>query len=181
MFLIEIFSNVDALLPKASLLSVTSISVIRLTASVRIWHIVCFCASASIHPSSAPPALACARNHQRGNFRDCFVVQLSKFVAARLKQLVYFIKSEEVCQQLFSFIFKFLFDLTDSVLFRVVPADSLYIISSLPASVNTFFLFSLLFSLLHPHQCSKRRITLPLFRLSAFICTWLYYFNLNSM
>ena len=64
------------------------------------------------------------------NFRDCFVVQLSKFVATRLKQLVYFIKSEEVCQQLFSFIFKFLFDLTDSVLFRIVLADSLYIISS---------------------------------------------------
>ena len=80
--------------------------------------------------SKASPALACVRNHQRGNFRDCFVVQLSKFVATRLKQLVYFIKSEEVCQQLFSFIFKFLFDLTDSVLFRVVLADSLYIISS---------------------------------------------------
>ena len=73
------------------------------------------------------------------NFRDCFVVQLSKFIATRLKQLVHFIKSEEVCQQLFSFIFKFLFDLTDSVLFRVVLADSLYIISSLPASVNTYF------------------------------------------
>ena len=29
----------------------------------------------------------------------------------------------------------------ESVLFRVVLADSLYIISSLPASVNTFFLF----------------------------------------
>ena len=73
------------------------------------------------------------------NFRDCFVVQLSKFVAARLKQLVYFIKSKEVCQQLFSFIFKFLSDLMESVLFRVVLADSLYIISSLPASVNTYF------------------------------------------
>ena len=139
MFLFEIFSYVDAFLPKASLLSVTSISAIRLTASVRICHYVCLCASTGIRLSSAPPALACVRNHQRGNFRDCFVVQLSKFVATRLKQLVYFIKSEEVCQQLFSFIFKFLFDLTDSVLFRVVLADSLYIISSLPASVNTYF------------------------------------------
>ena len=64
------------------------------------------------------------------NFRDCFVVQLSKFVTARLKQLVYSIKPEEVCQQLFSFISKFLSDLMESVLFRVVLADSLYIISS---------------------------------------------------
>ena len=139
MFLFEIFSYVDAFLPKASLLSVTSISAIRLTASVRIYHPVCLCASTGIRLSSAPPALACVRNHQRGNFRDCFVVQLSKFVATRLKQLIYSIKPEEVCQQLFSFIFKFLFDLTDSVLFRVVLADSLYIISSLPASVNTYF------------------------------------------
>ena len=139
MFLFEIFSYVDAFLPKASLLSVTSISAIRLTASVRICHPVCLCASTGIRLSSASPALVCVKNHQRGNFRDCFVVQLSKFVATRLKQLIYFIKSEGVCQQLFSFIFKFLFDLTDSVLFRVVLADSLYIISSLPASVNTYF------------------------------------------
>ena len=62
------------------------------------------------------------------NFRDCFVVQLSKFVTARLKQLVYFIKPEEVCQQLFSFISKFLSDLMESVLFRVVLADSLIMI-----------------------------------------------------
>ena len=62
------------------------------------------------------------------NFRDCFVVQLSKFVAARLKQLVYFIKPEEVCQQLFSFISKFLSDPMESVLFRVVLADSLIMI-----------------------------------------------------
>ena len=75
------------------------------------------------------------------NFRDCFVVQLSKFVTAHLKQLVYSIKPKEVCQQLFSFIFKFLFDLTDSVLFRVVLADSLIMISPLPASVNTPFQF----------------------------------------
>ena len=62
------------------------------------------------------------------NFRDCFVVQLSKFVATRLKQLFYFPKSKEVCQQLFSFIFKFLSDLMESVLFRVVLADSLIMI-----------------------------------------------------
>ena len=62
------------------------------------------------------------------NFRDCFVVQLSKFVTARLKQLVYSIKPEEVCQQLFSFISKFLSDLMESVLFRVVLADSLIMI-----------------------------------------------------
>ena len=75
------------------------------------------------------------------NFRDCFVVQLSKFVTAHLKQLVYFIKPEEVCQQLFSFIFKFLSDPMESVLFRVVLADSLIMISPLPASVNTPFQF----------------------------------------
>ena len=126
--LIEIFSSVDTRLPKASLLSVTSISVIRLTASVRICHSVCLYASTGIRLSSAPPALACARNHQRGNFRDCFVVQLSKFVTARLKQLIHFIKPEEVCQQLFAFIFKFLSDPMESVLFRVVPADSLIMI-----------------------------------------------------
>ena len=79
------------------------------------------------------------QKHQRGNFRDCFVVQLSKFVTARLKQLVYFIKPEEICQQLFSFIFKFLFDLTDSVLFRIALADSLIMIPLLPTSVNTYF------------------------------------------
>ena len=62
------------------------------------------------------------------NFRDCFVVQLSKFVTARLKQLVYSIKPEEVCQQLFSFISKFLSDPMESVLFRVVLADSLIMI-----------------------------------------------------
>ena len=73
------------------------------------------------------------------SFRDCFVVQLSKFVTARLKQLVYSIKPKEVCQQLFSFIFKFLSDPMESVLFRVVPADSLIIIPLLPISVNTYF------------------------------------------
>ena len=75
------------------------------------------------------------------NFRDCFVVQLSKFVTARLKQLVYSIKPEEVCQQLFSFISKFLSDPMESVLFRVVLADRLIMISPLPASVNTPFQF----------------------------------------
>ena len=73
------------------------------------------------------------------NFRDCFVVQLSKFVTARLKQLVYFIKPKEVCQQLFSFIFKFLFNLIRFLLFRVVLADSLIMIPLLPISVNTYF------------------------------------------
>ena len=73
------------------------------------------------------------------NFRDCFVVQLSKFVTARLKQLVYSIKPKEVCQQLFSFIFKFLFNLIRFLLFRVVLADSLIIIPLLPISVNTYF------------------------------------------
>ena len=63
------------------------------------------------------------------SFRDCFVVQLSKFVTARLKQLVYSIKSDEVCQQLFSFISKFLSDPMKSVLFRVLLADSLVILS----------------------------------------------------
>ena len=62
------------------------------------------------------------------SFRDRFVVQLSKFVTARLKQLIHFIKPEEVCQQLFAFIFKFLSDPMESVLFRVVPADSLIMI-----------------------------------------------------
>lgn len=94
------------------------------------------------------------------NFRDCFVVQLSKFIATRLKQLVYSIKSEEVCQQLFSFIFKFLFDLTDSVLFRVVLADSLYMISSLPASVNTFFQFFDIFLMFSPEQSVRLTHTL---------------------
>jgi len=75
------------------------------------------------------------------NFRDCFVVQLSKFVAARSKQLVYSIKPKGVCQQLFSFISKFLSDPMESVLFRVVLADSLIMISPLPASVNTSFQF----------------------------------------
>ena len=72
-------------------------------------------------------------------FRDCFVVQLSKFVTARLKQLVYFIKPKEVCQQLFTFIFEFLSDSMESVLFRVVLADSLIMIPLLPISVNTYF------------------------------------------
>ena len=84
-------------------------------------------------------SFAFARNLQLGNFRDCFVVQLSKFVTARLKQLVYLIKPEEVCQQLFSFIFKFLSDPMESVLFRVVLADSLIMIPLLPISVNTYF------------------------------------------
>ena len=75
------------------------------------------------------------------NFRDCFVVQLSKFVTARLKQLVYSIKPEEVCQQLFSFIFKFLSDPMESVLFRVVLADSLIIISDVQAFVKNFFIY----------------------------------------
>ena len=89
------------------------------------------------------------------NFRDCFVVQLSKFVTAHLKQLVYSIKPKEVCQQLFSFIFKFLSDPMESVLFRVVLADSLYIISSLPASVNTFFFFLTFFSPSSPSMQQK--------------------------
>ena len=77
------------------------------------------------------------------NFRDCFVVQLSKFVTARLKQLVYFIKPEEVCQQLFSFISKFLSDPMESVLFRVVLADSLIMIPQQIQFVNRFLkLFS---------------------------------------
>ena len=81
------------------------------------------------------------------NFRDCFVVQLSKFVTARLKQLVYFIKPEEVCQQLFSFIFKFLSDLMESVLFRVVLADSLIMIPQQIRFVNRFLkLFSSFFA-----------------------------------
>ena len=62
------------------------------------------------------------------SFRDCFVVQLSKFIAARLKQLIYSIKPEEVCQQLFAFISKFLSDPMESVLFRVILADSLIMI-----------------------------------------------------
>jgi len=74
------------------------------------------------------------------NFRDCFVVQLSKFVTARLKQLVYFIKPEEVCQQLFSFISKFLSDPMESVLFRVVLADSLIMIPFPFRIVNSFLI-----------------------------------------
>ena len=86
------------------------------------------------------------------NFRDCFVVQLSKFVAARLKQLVYFIKPEEVCQQLFSFIFKFLSDLMESVLFRVILADSLIMIPLPFQIVNSFFdNFKNLFNFLLKH------------------------------
>ena len=171
MFLFEIFSYVDAFLPKASLLSVTSISAIRLTASVRICHPVCLCASTGIRLSSASPALACVKNHQRGNFRDCFVVQLSKFVAAHQATCLFYQIPKYLSITFLLFLISYFQTTYESVLFRVVPADSLYIISSLPASVNTFFLFSHLFSLLHPHQCSKRRITLPLFRSSAFICT----------
>lgn len=74
------------------------------------------------------------------NFRDCFVVQLSKFVTAHLKQLVYSIKPEEVCQQLFSFIFKFLSDPMESVLFRVVLADSLIMIPLPFRIVNSFLI-----------------------------------------
>ena len=75
------------------------------------------------------------------NFRDCFVVQLSKSVTARLKQLVYSIKPDEVCQQLFSFIFKFLSDLMESVLFRVVLADSLIMIPLLFELSTVFLIF----------------------------------------
>ena len=86
------------------------------------------------------------------NFRDCFVVQLSKFVTARLKHFIHFIKPEEVCQQLFSFIFKFLSDPMESVLFRVVLADSLIMIPLPFQIVNSFFdNFKNLFNFLLKH------------------------------
>ena len=92
----------------------------------------------------------------------------------------------------FLFIFKFLFDLTDSVLFRVVLADSLYMISSLPASVNTFFQFFDIFLMFSPeqsvrltHTLARERIAqlyIPLRELrflarSAFLCNREFQWN----
>ena len=74
----------------------------------------------------------------------------------------------------------------ESVLFRVVPADSLYIISPLPLSVNNFFTIIsylmnhfLQYSLIYYVKCQKTDFLSLLMenkRKSASCCTTLYYF-----
>ena len=91
-------------------------------------------------PSSAPHRFACVRNLQRGNFRDCFVVQLSMFSAALSKQLIYNTRCFIICQQVFSYFLKTVFkSFSASVLFSVFRADSLLMIPPRTPIVNTFF------------------------------------------
>ena len=73
------------------------------------------------------------------NFRDCFVVQLSKFVAAHQATYLVYQIPKYLSITFLLFLISYFQTTYESVLFRVVPADSLYIISPLPLSVNNFF------------------------------------------
>ena len=89
------------------------------------------------------------------NFRDCFVVQLSKFVTARLKQLVYSIKPKEVCQQLFhlfSILFLIRWNLCCFALFSLTAWLWYHLFQHLSTPLFNFFnyfdyLLNLLFSM----------------------------------
>ena len=64
----------------------------------------------------------------------CFTVQLSRFFVLSLRQLVYFISSQIICQVLFQLF-------SNSFLMNFCLADSLFTLSCLQAFVNKFFHF----------------------------------------
>ena len=119
------------------------------------------------------------------NFRDCFVVQLSKFMCRSSATRLFYQIPKYLSTTFLFFLISYFQTTYESVLFRVVLADSLYIISSLPTSVNTFFhffdiflIFSLEQSVRLTHTLARERIAqlyIPLRELrflarSSFLC-----------